>query len=105
ATRGVLFARQDLHERGLARPVRAGNGIAAPGHESCGHILEEDARAEAHGDVFDSDHNPLILAYLACPPKICATLQGEFRVEWQRYSTAEERQLIVILIPHSGKGI
>ena len=53
---------QNLHERGLARAIRPGDGVAAPGHKGARHILEENTRAEAHGDVIDREHNPLSIA-------------------------------------------
>src|SRR5882762_5457055 len=55
---------QNLHKRGLARAIRPGDGVAAPGHKGAGHILEENARAEAHGDVIDREHNPLSIAWI-----------------------------------------
>src|SRR5262249_44854172 len=61
-TGGFLFASEDPHEGRFARAVRAGNGVAAAGHEGAGDVLKEDARAEAHGDVFYREH---ILSSLA----------------------------------------
>ena len=45
------FAGQDLHQRGLARAVGAGDGVAAAGKKRAGDVLEQDSGAEAHGDV------------------------------------------------------
>ncbi len=54
---GLEFAGENLHECGLTGAVGAGDGVAAAGHEGAGDVLEEDARAEAHGDVIDREHN------------------------------------------------
>jgi len=57
----ILFAGQDLHERGFAGAVGAGDGIAAARHEGGGDVLKQDAGAEAHSDILNRDHNPIIL--------------------------------------------
>ncbi len=59
---GFDFAGNDFHECGLAGAVRAGDSVAAPGHEGAGHVFEQDPGAEAHGDVIDREHNPPIVA-------------------------------------------
>ncbi len=55
-----LLAGEQLHEGRLARAVRAGQAVAAAGQETGGYLVEENLRAEAHGDVFDANHNPLL---------------------------------------------
>ncbi len=52
-----LLAGEQLHEGGLARAVGAGQAVAAAGQETGGHFVEENLRAEAHGDIFDANHN------------------------------------------------
>ena len=50
------LAREDLHERGLARAVGSRETVASPRIESRGHILEQDLRAVTHGDILYSKH-------------------------------------------------
>jgi hypothetical protein len=53
---GLLVPRDDLHERGLAGAVRAGEAVAVPGRERHVHVLEELLRPEGLGDVLNRDH-------------------------------------------------
>ena len=50
---GFDFAGEDLHERGLAGAVGAGDGVAAPREKRRGDVFEQDAGAVAHGDIID----------------------------------------------------
>ena len=50
------FARQQLHEGGLARAVGACEAVAPAAGEGGRDVLEEHLRAVAHGDVADRDH-------------------------------------------------
>ena len=52
----VELAGEDLHEGGLARPVGAGEAVAAAGDEIDGDLVEEDLGAVAHGDIGDAEH-------------------------------------------------
>ena len=38
---GSISPRQNLHQRGFARAIRPGDGVAAPGEERTGDVLEE----------------------------------------------------------------
>ena len=53
---GVELAGQQLHERGLAGAVRAGQAVAPAGGERGGDVLEEHLRAEPHRDTACRDH-------------------------------------------------
>jgi len=47
------FARQQLHEGGLAGAVRPGEAVAAALLKSGGDVVEQDLRPVPHGDVGD----------------------------------------------------
>ena len=50
---GFNFAGQDFHERGFARSIGAGDGVAPSLLEGGGHVFKKNAGAEAHGNVVD----------------------------------------------------
>ena len=52
----VEVSRQQLHEGGLARAVRAGEPIATPRRKRRRDVLEQDLRAVTHGHTTDSNH-------------------------------------------------
>ena len=54
-------ARQQLHERGLAGAVRAGQPVSPPWCKGRRDVLEQDLRTVAHGHTIDSDHENRIL--------------------------------------------
>ena len=53
------LAGEDLHERGLAGAVGAGDGVAAARQERAGDVFEQNSGAEAHGDVVDGEQSYL----------------------------------------------
>ncbi len=65
ALRRLDFAGEDFHQRGLARAVGAGDGVATPGHERAGDVLEETSGAKAHGDVVNGEQRNSIIARAA----------------------------------------
>jgi len=59
---GRQVASQELHERGLARPVGAGQAVAASGGEGGGDVVKENLGAKAHGNPVDRDHDVSLYA-------------------------------------------
>ncbi len=56
------FAGENLHQRGFARAIGAGNGVAPPGEESATLTSSNKIlRAEAHRDVVNGEHSPIII--------------------------------------------
>ncbi len=55
------LAGEDLHERGFAGSVGAGDGVAAAGEKGSGDVLEQYSGAEPHRDVvYCEQRSPII---------------------------------------------
>src|SRR4029078_963610 len=56
----VEIAREDLHERGLATPVRPRQAVPPAGLENARHVLKDNLRAVAHRDVRNGNHRAVL---------------------------------------------
>jgi hypothetical protein len=56
------LVRQNFHERGLARAIRPGNRVAAPGQKATRDVFKETPVGKAHGDVIDGNQRTIIIA-------------------------------------------
>jgi hypothetical protein len=52
----IELAGEDLHKRGLAGAVWAGEPVAAAGDKADADFLEEELIAVAHGDITGAEH-------------------------------------------------
>ena len=57
ALRGLEFAGHDFHQRGFARAIRTGDGVAPPVKKRAGDVFEQNPIAEAHGDVIEGNQD------------------------------------------------
>ena len=74
ARRGLQFAAEDLHERGLAAAVGADQAVAVAAAELDRDVIEQGPGPVLHGDAGCGDHDALDLRETRSTPEMTSTL-------------------------------